>query len=138
MDIFFTDPNEIPLPPEEVRIREFRAEPWADGRKIRIYLEVDPSQKRPSAEVNLLNPQGEPISSIHIVESMTRKMEVNLHLRTPPTDGKYTLIAKLYFDQLHPDSETDQPPQIDHLQTDTAEVSFSFDLAADSQDHSDQ
>lgn len=130
MDIFFADPNEIPLPPQEVRIREFRAEPWPDGEKIRIYLEVDPSQKRPSAELTLINPHGDLISSISIVESMTRKMEVNMHLRAKPETGQYSLIAVLYFDQLKPETEPDQPPEMDHLEVDTAQVSFLFDASA--------
>ncbi len=130
MDIFFTDPNEIPLPPEEVRIRELRAEPWADGQKIRIYLEVDPSQKRPSAELTLLNPSGDPISSISIVESMTRKMEVNMHLRAKPESGQYYLLATLYFDQIKPENDPEQPPEIDHLEVDTAKVSFIFETTA--------
>lgn len=126
MDIFFTDPNEIPLPPEDVRIREFRAEPWPDGQKIRIFLEVDPTQKRPSAEFTLVNPQGEPVSSISIVESMTRKIEVNMHLRSTPVPGEYQLTAILYFDQLNPESEKDQIPQIEHLQVDSVQVSITF------------
>ncbi len=126
MDIFFTDPNEIPLPPEDVRIREFRAEPWPDGQKIRIFLEVDPTQKRPSAEFTLVNPQGEPVSSISIVESMTRKIEVNMHLRSTPVPGEYLLNAILYFDQLNPESEKDHIPQIEHLQVDSVQVSITF------------
>jgi hypothetical protein len=51
MDIFFADPSEVPLPPNEVRIRELNVEPWPDGNRLRVYLEVDPFQKRPNADL---------------------------------------------------------------------------------------
>ena len=132
MDIFFTDPNEIPLPPGEVRIKELQAEPWANGEKIRIYLEVAPSQKRPSAELSLTNPQGEIISTINVVESMTRKIEVNMHLRSKPIPGKYTLNAILYFDELEPETETEQDPLMKHHQVDTASINFTYDASSES------
>jgi hypothetical protein len=126
MDIFFTDPNEIPLPPENVRIRELSAEPWPDGQKVRVYLETDPSQKRPSAELTIIDPQGEPISTISIVESMTRKIEVNMHIRSSPMAGDYTLAVSLYFDQIHSETDQEKIPQITHLVTDSAQVTFQF------------
>ncbi len=126
MDIFFTDPNEIPLPPEEVRIRELTAEPWPDGQKVRVFLETDPTQKRPSAELTIIDPQGESISTISIVESMTRKIEVNMHIRSSPIAGDYTLAVSLYFDQIQSETEPEKIPQIDHLVTDSAQVTFQF------------
>jgi hypothetical protein len=40
MDIFFHDPTDIPLPPAEVRIRQFKGEPWPDGRRVKLTLEL--------------------------------------------------------------------------------------------------
>jgi len=98
MDIFFQDPSEVPLPPAEVRIRQFTAIPWFEGRRVRIYLEVDPFQKRPSADVTILNEQGEAVSEISIIESMTRKMEFNIHLRLPDLLGRYQAQVVLYYE----------------------------------------
>lgn len=131
MDIFFTDPNDIPLPPNEVRIRDFRAEPWKDGQKIRVYLETDPSLKKPSAELTLIDPQDKIISNISIVESMTNKIEVNMHLRSAPIAGQYKLQVILYFDELESESDPDQAPQFSHLETDKAQLSFYYELASE-------
>lgn len=98
MDIFFQDPTETPLPPGDVRIRQFTATPWPDGRRVRIYLEVDPFQKRPSAEVTILNDQSETVAEISIIESMIRKMEFNMHLRQAETVGKYIIEVKVYYE----------------------------------------
>jgi hypothetical protein len=97
VDIFFQDPSEIPLPPDDVRIRLLRAEPWPDGRRVRIYLEVDPFQKRPSAEVVITDSQGIVAAQASVIESMARKMEFNMHLRQAQPSGRYTVSAVLFY-----------------------------------------
>jgi hypothetical protein len=97
MEIFFQDPSEVPLPPEEVRIRALRAEPWPDGRRVRVYLEVDPTQRRPSAVVQIAAAEGSEVSRANIVESMSRKMELTMHLRQAKPGGRYHLSAVLFF-----------------------------------------
>lgn len=105
MDIFFQDPTETPLPPGDVRIRQFTATPWPDGRRVRIYLEVDPFQKRPSAEVAILNELQEVVAEVSVIESMIRKMEFNMHLRHANPVGKYTVEVKVYYDNTPANAE---------------------------------
>jgi len=100
MDIFFHDPSEIPLPPEEVRLRELRATPWQDGQRVKIYLEVDPFQKRPNAQVTITNASGMEVARASILETMTRKMEFNMHLREPQPGGEYTVETIIYYQML--------------------------------------
>jgi hypothetical protein len=97
MDIFFQDPTEIRLPPEEVRIRELQAEPWPDGLRVRVVLEVDPFQKRPSAELVITDANGASLANASIIESMTRKIELNMHLRKAGKAGPYSLSAVLFY-----------------------------------------
>ncbi|MBN2547571.1 MAG: hypothetical protein JXB15_00315 [Anaerolineales bacterium] len=97
MDLYLADPSEIPLPPDEVRIRELRAEPWADGQRVRVYLETDPFQKRPSAELTITDANGQEVASASVIESMDRKMEMTLHLRSSQPLGPYRLHAVLYY-----------------------------------------
>ena len=97
MDIFFQDPNEIPLPPEEVRIQSLRVEPYPDGKRLRVYLEVDPFQKKPNAELTITDKVGDIASNVSILESMTRKMELTMHLRGVSQNPPYTLLAKVYY-----------------------------------------
>lgn len=116
MDLFFQDPHEIPLPPEEVRLRELRAEPWPDSRRVKIYLEVDPFQKRPSAEVSITDVAGDEVASVHILESMTRKMEFNMHLRGTDPGAEYTVLAVLYFEKAPTAEGTAEAMVIDRRQ----------------------
>ena len=100
MDIFFNDPNEMPLPPEEVRIRKLTAEPWSGGKLIHVYMEVDPFQKPPNADLFIRNEIGEIAASASIIESMHRKMELTMHLPESSPNEQYTLEAKLYFAEI--------------------------------------
>ena len=109
MDIFFADPSEVPLPPSEVHIRALNVEPWPDGKRLRVYLEVDPFQKRPNADLTLLDQDGIELSSVSIIESMTRKLELVMHLRGA-AQGSCTLQALLYYAALPQSVEPGETP----------------------------
>lgn len=97
MDIFFTDPTDIPLPPEEVRIRHFRAEPWPDKRRVQVYLEITPFQKGPNSEIEIRNADGDEVASLTIIESINPKIDVTIHLRGGEPAGVYTASAMVYY-----------------------------------------
>jgi hypothetical protein len=132
MDIFFADPAEVPLPPNEVRIQSLVAQPL-DERRVKVYLETDPSQKRPNADLLISDEQGNPIASASIIESMTRKMELIMHLRGVPAGGTYRLQATLYFATLpDPPDPTSAPkpdaalPEIERLEVDQSSIEFTL------------
>jgi len=128
MDIFFTDPDDIPLPPEEVRIREFKADPWPDGRRVKIYLEVTPFQKRPSGEVFIADQSGQPVASANIIETIDPKMEINMHLRSTETTGVFNASVVLFYladieeEPAESESEPIGPPE--RMIVDEAQISF--------------
>ena len=122
MDIFFQDPSEVPLPPEEMRIRALEARPWPDGQRVHIYLEVDPFQRRPSAELIITDSAGAEVAQASIVESMTRKMEITMHLQPPHPGNMYYLHALLFFLSPPPEGEAPDPSQ--RLAVDRREISF--------------
>jgi hypothetical protein len=97
MDIFFTDPTDIPLPPEEVRIRHFHAEPWPDKRRVRIYLEITPFQKGPNSEIEIRDADGNKVASLTIIETINSKMDMTVHLRVGESAGFYTASAMVYY-----------------------------------------
>lgn len=112
MDLFFQDPSEVPLPPEEVRIRALHAMPWQDGRRVKIYLEIDPFQKRPNAQVQILDSSGDVIAEVSLIETITRKMEFNMHLRSAVAAGDFQVHAVLYYHQPNQTGETDVGAQM--------------------------
>jgi len=99
MDIFFQDPAEIPLPPQEVRIRDVLVQPYPDGLRVRVHIELDPFQKRPSLEVVILDALDEPAAQTRVIETMGRTLEMTLHLRESQPGGAYTIRVLLYYEE---------------------------------------
>lgn len=97
MDINFHDPTDIPLPPEEVRIRELRAEPWPDNRRVRVRLELTPFQRRPNGEILITDENGVEVASFSIIESIDHKLDFTIHLRGGKPAGRYTVSTKIFY-----------------------------------------
>lgn len=100
MDIFFTDPSDAPVPPNEMRIRSLTAESYPDKRRVKVYLEVTPFQKRPVGEITIQNQRGIQVAVINIIEPMENKMEFTMHLREAEPEGVYTIHATLAYTEL--------------------------------------
>ena len=99
MDIHFIDLSEDLVPPEDVRIRDFKVEPYSDGRRLRVSLQVTPFQKPPSAEVVITNLMGERVAEINIIETAEINSEYTLHLRTPDRTGTFTAHVVVFYSQ---------------------------------------
>lgn len=116
MDFFFPelsdDGENIPVPPDEMRFLELRAEPVHDDGPLRtrVYVEVTPFRKRPYIDIALTGTDGAEIAFANIIEPMQRKNVITMHIRTAQAGGQLTLHARLYY----PDGP----------QTDTAEFKF--------------
>ncbi|MFN2198163.1 MAG: hypothetical protein ACK2UW_18735 [Anaerolineales bacterium] len=127
MDIFFQDPNEIPLPPEEVRILNFTAKPYPDGRRIRVHLELTPFQKRPNLTLYAENPENRRVAEASVIESMTRTLEITMHLRGPQQGGSYVAHVQVYYlPEQEAQDPADQPSPDQEASTivDQAEAQF--------------
>jgi hypothetical protein len=109
MDIFFQDPTDIPLPPDEVNIRELRAEPYPDGRRVRIILEITPFQNRPNCEIIVTNENGEVVASLSIIESIDAKMDFTVHLKGEKPAGKFSVSTDIYYYEDDQTSEDEAP-----------------------------
>lgn len=125
MDIFFRDPTDIPLPPDQVRIRQFRAEPWADGRRVSVQLELTPFLKRPNGEITITDARGVEAASLDIIETMDPRLEFTVHLRGAGMEGPFTAAAAIFYleepetpvEDLQADLETRARRVVDQAQT---------------------
>ena len=97
LDIQFFEPEEAPLPPDEIAFREFVVEPLADGRRVRLSLSITPFQQRPSIEVEILDPGQQQVSLTSVVEATEPSMSLTMHIRGEARTGEYTAIARLYY-----------------------------------------
>ena len=104
MDFFFPEDNLTRATPEETRIKALTAEPYPDGYRARVNIEVTPFQKRPHIEVALFDGDKNEIASTTIVEPMTWKMEFTMHIRGE-LKNPYTVEARLFY----PDGPAAEP-----------------------------
>jgi hypothetical protein len=104
MEFFLPEDNLTRALPEETRITALSAQPYPDGRRVRVNLEVTPFQKRPHIEVVLENSNGDEVASTSLVEPLSWKLEFTMHLRGE-LNNPYTVHARLYY----PDGPAAEP-----------------------------
>lgn len=97
MDFFTADPSEILLPPEEVRILEFKVETYPDGRRMRVTLELTPFQCKPHGDIVIRDSTGNQVAASSFVEAVTPRMEMTLHLRSIDPGGQYSAALTLFY-----------------------------------------
>ena len=104
MDFFFPEDNLNRMTPEETRITALSAEPYPDGRRLHVNIEMTPFQQRPHLEVVLKDSNGDEVQTTSIVEPLTWKIEFTMHIRGELMNP-YTLSAKLFY----PDGPSAEP-----------------------------
>jgi len=108
MDINFHDPSDIPLPPDEVRIRELRVEPFQDRRRVRLFIEITPFQQKPNCEIKIFTQSGSETASLSIIEAIDYKMQFTVHLKDESTSGEYVAAMEVYYFE---PGQADQAPE---------------------------
>lgn len=108
MEFFFPEDNLQRTPPEETKIISLNAEPYGDGRRVHVDIEMSPFATRPHLEFNLTDSEGQEISTASFVEPMNWKLEFTLHVRVKPADGPLDLEARLFY----PDGPEAEPVTI--------------------------
>ncbi len=134
MDIFFSDPSEVPLPPQEVRILLFNVEPNADGRRVVVHFKVTPFQEKPNIEISIRDSADSEVAQLSVVEAIENNMDFTVHLRQEQTGGEYKAYMRLFYsnlDDFELGEREDVPlaeifAEIEHNVVDTAEVSFTI------------
>jgi hypothetical protein len=127
MDFFFQDPNEVRLPPEQVRLRELQVTPQPGGTRVKIYLELTPFKKRPNVEVTITSATGKEAAHTSILEAMLHKMEFTMHLREPVPGSRYDVETIVYYQKLPEPSETPGDiPLPDPMIVDRHETTFTL------------
>jgi hypothetical protein len=96
-EIEFVEPDEIPLPPEEVKIESLNARVYPDGRRVRLDVKVTPFLERPNLNFTITNAEGREVATLAIIESMDYKLEMTAHLRGPQPEGQHTVHGELFY-----------------------------------------
>ena len=99
MDLFFTDPTEIPVPPDDVRILNLIADPYPDGGRVRVIIELTPFQQKPHGDIHIMDRKGNVVAGTSFIEAVTPKFEMTLHLRSFDPDGQYQVNITLFYSE---------------------------------------
>lgn len=91
--------SEDALPPTEVRFSDLHVEPWPDGQRVRIHVEITPFQQRPNISAHIRNQDGDEIASTSVIETIDNKLVFTMHLRGPQTGNSYLLAANLFYEE---------------------------------------
>ena len=97
MDINFTDLSEVPLSPKDVRIREFDVEPYPDGQRLRLNLDLTPFLKPPSSEITVTDVMGNQVAVANLIEIIDPKVQLTMHMRAPDPKGPFTAYALVFY-----------------------------------------
>lgn len=96
MDFFFPEDNLQRMTPAETRITSLTAEPYPDGQRLRVNIEITPFQMRPHLEVTLVDGQSNEVAAASIIEPMAWKIEFTMHLRGAQANP-FSLRARLFY-----------------------------------------
>jgi hypothetical protein len=98
-DFFQTEGAEPPRPRADVRIVSLTAEPYPDGARVRMAVEITPFMDRPNLEIYARKLDGPIVAEMSVIETMTPNLELTLHIRGVETfPGIYLLRAELFYD----------------------------------------
>jgi hypothetical protein len=104
MDFFLPEDHLQRATPAETRITLLNVEPYPDGYRLRVNIEMTPFQQRPHLEVSLKDAEGNEVASSSIVEPLSWKIEFTMHVRGE-LNNPYTLEALLFY----PDGPAAEP-----------------------------
>lgn len=100
MFIQIEDPSDLPRPPEEVQIRSLDIEPYPDGRRLRVSMELTPFLEPPDLALRVLDEQGEEEADVSIISAQQTRLSLTVHLRSRELIGDYIIEAVILYDDL--------------------------------------
>ncbi|HET7009382.1 MAG TPA: hypothetical protein VFI11_01285 [Anaerolineales bacterium] len=97
MDIPLVEPEDVPRPPPEVRLREVAVVAHPDGRRLRVNLRLTPFLEKPNVDLEVRDSAGDRLASATIVETTESDLALTLHLRSQAVDRPLTLVTTVSY-----------------------------------------
>jgi hypothetical protein len=92
------------LPPEDVRVTDYRVMPWPDGTRVTVEIGLTPFRTFPAIDISIVTPEGEVLRQSSYVGAMERRPSPTLHL--PRLEASAPLVAVI--EMLHGDTVTQE------------------------------
>jgi len=97
VDLKLVDPQDVPRPRDEVRLRKLAATPLADGRRVRVEVELTPFLERPNLDLEVVGADGEPLARATVVEADSPVFSLTMHVKDSPGGGPYAIRGTLSY-----------------------------------------
>ncbi len=110
MDLHWVEPEQVPLPPDQVRVVRAEATPYADGRRVKVGVSLTPFLERPDVELRIADPAGETLAEADVVECVEPEFELTLHLRHLPPKA---MLCRLHVKVGYPDQGIESALAVD-------------------------
>ena len=107
MEIPIVSTDDIPVPPRDMRIRSLDVAPFADGRRVRLTLQLSPFLEAPTIELELADSAGRVVSGATIIEGTETRVTIVLHLRGACPPGLYHARAGVEYPDIGQVAATD-------------------------------
>lgn len=94
-------PSPNARPRADVRFLGLRVEPWPDGRRVKILIDLTPFQELPNLEITILDAHSNEAAHTAIIENADEKLVFTMHLRGgQPESEEFLLHATLGYPDL--------------------------------------
>jgi hypothetical protein len=101
MESYSENEQETPkLAPENVRFEDFHIEPWPDGFRLRIHLQITPFSQFPDIETVITDPLGNEVSRTSIIEMNENRLVFTMHIRSRQLAGPFTITSAIIYPEL--------------------------------------
>jgi hypothetical protein len=97
--MFFQDQDELPRPPDQVRIVEVQARPLPDGRRVWVQVTLTPFVEYPNFDVTLLRPDGAVERTLSVVNALERTTALTMHLGRTEAAPEYVARVELLHNE---------------------------------------
>jgi hypothetical protein len=102
MGFFQIDPNIERMLPADTRLLNMHAESYANGKRVKVSLDITPFQQKPYLDLSMTDYLGKVLAATSIVEPVSWNLELNLHIRNSSisNSGICKLSAILSYPEL--------------------------------------
>ncbi len=100
MFIQIEDPSDLPRPPEEVQIRSVDIDPYPDGQRLHVLIELTPFTEPPDLSLRVMDLDGVELADLSIIGAHQNKLGLTVHLRGSNYKSPLSLEAVVQYEAL--------------------------------------
>ncbi len=124
----FSGSSKTPPAQDDIKILSFDAEPYPDGRRVKVRLLLSSFLQGPNALINLSNQENQELATVNIVNIFSSENEITLHVPgNKKQPGSYKVnVEVFYVEEEEIEQDGEQRLSFKQSLVDSASTSFSI------------